>query len=303
MRVWGGRFGEANDERVAAFTRSIDVDRELAADDLAGSIAHVRGLARAGLITEDELATLVEGLNGLAEDVAAGSDRVGPGPRGRPPEPRSGPDGTRRAGGRQAPHGPLTERPGRHGSPVVDCAARSTGSMPASSRSSARSSAWPNARATRCCPARPTSSPPSRCCSRTTCSPTSRWPSATAAGLPTPGGGSTSRRWAPAPSREPATRSTARRPRAELGFDGVTANSLDAVSDRDFVVEVLAAVALGDGPPQPAGGGAHLVVEPAVRVRAGLGRVLDRQLDHAQQEEPGSRRARPWPRRPRRSQR
>ena len=43
MRVWGGRFGEANDARVAAFTRSIDVDRELAADDLAGSIAHVRG--------------------------------------------------------------------------------------------------------------------------------------------------------------------------------------------------------------------------------------------------------------------
>jgi argininosuccinate lyase len=73
MRVWGGRFGEANDERVAAFTRSIDVDRELAADDLAGSIAHVRGLARAGLITEDELATLVSGLNALVEDVAAGA--------------------------------------------------------------------------------------------------------------------------------------------------------------------------------------------------------------------------------------
>ena len=32
---------------------------------------------------------------------------------------------------------------------------------------------------------------------------------------------------------------------AELGFDGVTANSLDAVRDRDFVVEALAAVALG----------------------------------------------------------
>jgi argininosuccinate lyase len=73
MRVWGGRFAEANDERVAAFTRSIEVDRELAADDLAGSIAHVRGLARAGLITEDELATLVAGLNMLAEAVAAGS--------------------------------------------------------------------------------------------------------------------------------------------------------------------------------------------------------------------------------------
>ena len=43
----------------------------------------------------------------------------------------------------------------------------------------------------------------------------------------------------------PAIRSIARRRRAELGFDGVTANSLDAVSDRDFVVETLAAVALG----------------------------------------------------------
>jgi argininosuccinate lyase len=73
MRVWGGRFGEASDARVTAFTRSIEVDRELAADDLAGSIAHVRGLARAGLITDDELATLVEGLSALAEEVAAGS--------------------------------------------------------------------------------------------------------------------------------------------------------------------------------------------------------------------------------------
>ena len=41
MRVWGGRFGEENDQRVTDFTRSIEVDRELAADDIAGSIAHV----------------------------------------------------------------------------------------------------------------------------------------------------------------------------------------------------------------------------------------------------------------------
>jgi argininosuccinate lyase len=73
MRVWGGRFGEENDERVADFTRSIEVDRELAADDIAGSIAHVRGLARAGLITEEELASLVDGLTALGEEVAAGT--------------------------------------------------------------------------------------------------------------------------------------------------------------------------------------------------------------------------------------
>jgi argininosuccinate lyase len=73
MRLWGGRFGDANDERVKDFTRSIEVDRELALDDLAGSIAHVRGLARAGLLADDERDRLVEGLEALAADVAAGT--------------------------------------------------------------------------------------------------------------------------------------------------------------------------------------------------------------------------------------
>ena len=73
MRLWGGRFSEENDQRVADFTRSIELDRELAADDIAGSIAHVRGLARAGLLTGDELDELVGGLNALAEAVAAGT--------------------------------------------------------------------------------------------------------------------------------------------------------------------------------------------------------------------------------------
>ena len=79
MRLWGGRFSEANDERVADFTRSIEVDRELAADDLAGSIAHVRGLGRAGLLDEAEVALLVEGLTGLAAAVAAGEVEWDPG--------------------------------------------------------------------------------------------------------------------------------------------------------------------------------------------------------------------------------
>jgi argininosuccinate lyase len=73
VRLWGGRFGEPNDERVAAFTRSIEVDRELALDDLAGSIAHVRGLARAGIVTDEERDRLVEGLESLAADLAMGA--------------------------------------------------------------------------------------------------------------------------------------------------------------------------------------------------------------------------------------
>jgi argininosuccinate lyase len=72
MRLWGGRFSEENDERVAEFTRSIEIDAELALDDLRGSMAHVRGLGRAGILTDDEVATLVEGLDGLGRDVEAG---------------------------------------------------------------------------------------------------------------------------------------------------------------------------------------------------------------------------------------
>jgi argininosuccinate lyase len=73
MRLWGGRFGEDNDARAADFTRSIDVDAELALDDLRGSLAHVRGLGRAGLLSDDEVSTLVTGLEGLAGEVEAGT--------------------------------------------------------------------------------------------------------------------------------------------------------------------------------------------------------------------------------------
>jgi argininosuccinate lyase len=72
MRTWGGRFSEETDARVADFTRSIEVDAALAADDIAGSIAHVHGLGSAGLLTDDEVSALVDGLLALAEDVAAG---------------------------------------------------------------------------------------------------------------------------------------------------------------------------------------------------------------------------------------
>jgi len=73
MRLWGGRFQAATDPLVADFTRSVDLDRALAADDLDGSIAHVAGLQRAGLLTEAEAAALTDGLAGLREELAAGT--------------------------------------------------------------------------------------------------------------------------------------------------------------------------------------------------------------------------------------
>ena len=72
MRMWGGRFEGTSDERMAEFTRSIDFDGVLAADDIAGSIAHVHGLGRAGLLAPDEVETLVAGLEGLRVEVEAG---------------------------------------------------------------------------------------------------------------------------------------------------------------------------------------------------------------------------------------
>ena len=73
MRLWGGRFGDATDARAADFTRSIDVDSALALDDLDGSIAHVHGLGRAGLLSDSDVRALVEGLTALRADVDAGA--------------------------------------------------------------------------------------------------------------------------------------------------------------------------------------------------------------------------------------
>ncbi len=72
MRLWGGRFAADSDEQVAAFGRSIDIDAALALDDLDGSVAHVRGLGRAGILTPDEVETLVAGLVELRRDVENG---------------------------------------------------------------------------------------------------------------------------------------------------------------------------------------------------------------------------------------
>jgi argininosuccinate lyase len=72
VRLWGGRFAGASDPRATEIGRSVDVDRELALDDLAGSEAHVRGLFGAGILTADERDSLLAGLASLRDDAAAG---------------------------------------------------------------------------------------------------------------------------------------------------------------------------------------------------------------------------------------
>jgi argininosuccinate lyase len=244
MRLWGGRFSEANDPRVEAFTASIDIDRELAADDLVGSIAHVRGLGRAGLLTQAQVDELVGGLNALAEDVEAGritwdpaledvhlnleaalAERIGP-VAGRLHTGRSRNDQvatdlrlwTRRAIDRLDAANLAFERA------LVDLAEREGGAI------------LPGT--THIQPAQPVLFA-HHLLAYVEMAERDRGRLADARrrlNVSPLGAG------ALAGAGYPLDRETTA---GELGFDGVTANSLDAVSDRDFVVEVVAAIALG----------------------------------------------------------
>src|SRR5574340_1040740 len=73
VRMWGGRFAAETDPLAADYTRSLEIDRALAADDLTGSIAHVHGLAAAGLLSAEEADALEAGLRALADEVEAGT--------------------------------------------------------------------------------------------------------------------------------------------------------------------------------------------------------------------------------------
>ena len=71
-KTWGGRFAEKTDYRVESFTASIDFDKRLYPYDIDGSVAHCRMLAQAGIITEDEAATLVQGLGKIKRELDRG---------------------------------------------------------------------------------------------------------------------------------------------------------------------------------------------------------------------------------------
>jgi argininosuccinate lyase len=244
MRLWGGRFAEENDRRVADFTRSVELDRDLATDDIAGSIAHVRALGRAGLLTDDEVGELVGGLEGLAASVADGSfswdpdledvhlnlesalaDRIGS-VAGKLQTGRSRNDQvatdlrlwSRRAIDRLdaaliAFEASLVALAEREGTAILPGTTHIQPAQPVlfAHHLLAYVEMAERDRA-RLADAR----------RRVNVSPLGAGPLA-GAGFPL--------------DREATA--------AELGFDGVTANSLDAVSDRDFVIEIVGAIALG----------------------------------------------------------
>ena len=71
--LWGGRFADGPAEAMAALSRSTHFDWVLAPYDIEASRAHARVLNRAGLLTDADLAAMLEGLDRLDADVADGS--------------------------------------------------------------------------------------------------------------------------------------------------------------------------------------------------------------------------------------
>jgi argininosuccinate lyase len=73
QKLWGGRFAESTDQLVEAFTESVSFDRRLWRQDIAGSQAHARMLAKVGVLTEAEAGFIVAGLDAIHAEIAAGN--------------------------------------------------------------------------------------------------------------------------------------------------------------------------------------------------------------------------------------
>jgi argininosuccinate lyase len=70
--TWGGRFSAAPTKDVQAFTESVSFDWRLYKHDIAGSVAHAKGLARVGIITKAEAAKIGRGLRAIQREIESG---------------------------------------------------------------------------------------------------------------------------------------------------------------------------------------------------------------------------------------
>ncbi len=72
QKVWGGRFKGDVDDLVDRFNSSIDFDRRLYREDIDGSVAHCRMMAARGIIGEDEASSIVEALGAIKREIERG---------------------------------------------------------------------------------------------------------------------------------------------------------------------------------------------------------------------------------------
>ncbi|WP_312431651.1 argininosuccinate lyase [Lacrimispora sp.] len=73
MKLWGGRFTKETNQLVHNFNASISFDQKFYHQDIEGSIAHVKMLAKQGLLTEEDKDKIVKGLMEIREDLESGA--------------------------------------------------------------------------------------------------------------------------------------------------------------------------------------------------------------------------------------
>lgn len=71
-KLWGGRFTQPTDKFVEEFTASIEFDKRLYHQDIRGSVAHARMLGRQGIIPQDDVEKIVNGLLDILQQIEAG---------------------------------------------------------------------------------------------------------------------------------------------------------------------------------------------------------------------------------------
>ncbi|MCI8370954.1 MAG: argininosuccinate lyase [Lachnospiraceae bacterium] len=71
-QLWGGRFTKETDQLVYNFNASIEFDKKFYRQDMLGSMAHVKMLAKQGILTEEEKEKILKGIEGILEDVEKG---------------------------------------------------------------------------------------------------------------------------------------------------------------------------------------------------------------------------------------
>ena len=69
-QLWGGRFTKETEDKVYAFNASIGFDKRLIRQDITGSIAHAKMLAKVNIITEEEKQAIVDGLQAILAEKA-----------------------------------------------------------------------------------------------------------------------------------------------------------------------------------------------------------------------------------------
>ena len=68
-QLWGGRFTKETDQLVYNFNASLGFDKKLYKQDIQGSMAHVKMLAKQGILTEQEKDEILKGLTGILQDI------------------------------------------------------------------------------------------------------------------------------------------------------------------------------------------------------------------------------------------